>query len=173
MPQIGPLMRFSLALVLAAVLFGCGRSEREETEIAAAPVRALVATLAKDGRWPADRCLCVGQYRADEVQDFPAGVLDGEFARHRWLRRWSDCEAHYGALRRPPGCQGGMTDFVCSLTERSDLPHGTARVVCHVNGQSEALQAAGYLADEYDVREENGRLTVHPVSLGGSSRIHE
>jgi hypothetical protein len=166
-------MRFSLALALAAVLFACGRSEQQEVEIAAAPVRALVAKLDGSGKWPDGRCLCVGHFRDEAVRDFPAGVLDGEFARHRWLRRWSDCEAHYGRMRRPPGCQGGLVDYVCSLTRKDDSPRGTERVVCHVNGQSEALQAAGYLADEYDVREEGGRQVVHPVSVGGSSRIHE
>jgi hypothetical protein len=76
-------------------------------------------------------------------------------------------------VKKPKGCAGGLTDFICSVSERSDLPKGTARVLCHVNGESEAMQKAGYLQDEYDVTEDDGTIRVRPVSLKGSGQIHE
>jgi len=99
-------------------------------------------------------------------------VLDGEFASHPWLRKWSECAPYYGRAKNLKGCSAGMTDFICSVVERSDLPKGTARVLCHVNGEDEALQQE-YLQDEYDVTLDNGAYRVRPVSLKGTGKLHE
>jgi hypothetical protein len=173
MPQIGRGLRWRLLAILALALAACGRSAHKEIELSAAPVRHVVASLAKNDQWKPGKCLCVGHYRDEAVEDFPPGLLDAEFAKHRFLRKWSQCEPYYGRAAKAKGCEGGMTDFICSVAERSDLPSGTARVLCHVNGESEALQKAGYLQDEYDVTEENGSLVVKPVSLNGTGKIHE
>jgi hypothetical protein len=171
MPQIERAVRLSLVLALA--LAGCGRGAHQEIELAAAPVRTVAASLAKNPLWTPGKCLCVGHYREDAVEDFPAGLIDAEFAKHRFLRKWSACEPYYARKAKAKGCESGMTDFICSVSERSDLPKSTARVLCHINGQSEALQKAGYLQDEYDVTEKDGTLVVTPVNLTGSGRIHE
>ena len=171
MPQIGRGLRLSLVAVL--VLAGSGPKTPRESEIAAAPVHQVAASLAKNALWKPGKCLCVGEYREDTVQDFPAGLLQDDFTAHRFLRPWSACEPFYSRKAKAKGCEAGMTDFICSVAVRDDLPKGTSRVLCHVNGQSEALQKAGYLQDEYDVTEKDGTLVVKPVSLKGTGRIHE
>ena len=174
MPQIGRGLRWCCAgLLLAGSLAACGRSARHEAEVSAAPVRVVAAAIAKSGQWKPGKCLCVGHFGNEAVEDFPAGLLDAEFARHSFLRPWSACAPYYGMVKKPKGCGAGLTEFICSVSERTDLPKGTARVLCHVNGESEAMQKAGYLQDEYDVTEENGVLVVKPVSLKGSGQIHE
>jgi hypothetical protein len=160
----------SLAVLLLAG--GCGRAHKE-IAIAAAPVHDVAVRLSKNPQWGPGKCLCVGHYRADAVEDFPAGLIDADLARYPFLRRWTACEPYYSRAAKAKGCEAGMVDFICSVAERKDLPKGTARVFCHVNGQSEALQKAGYLQDEYDVSEKDGTLTVTPVSLSGSGMIHE
>jgi hypothetical protein len=156
--------------LIALLLAGCGRSKEEEIAISAAPVRYAVAALAQH-RVPG-RCLCVGHFRADAVEDFPAGVLEAEYARYPWLHKWSECEPYYGRVQGPMGCSEGMTDFICSVAERKDLPKGTSRVLCHVNGESEALKWQ-YLQDEYEVTKADGRYRVRPVSLKGSGQLDE
>lgn len=173
MPQIGRPMRCALAGILVLVLAACGRSAHQEIELAAAPVRTVSAGLAKNPLWKPGKCLCVGHYRAEAVEDFPPGLLDAEFAKHRFLRQWTACEPYYARRAKAKGCEAGMVDFICSVAERSDMPKGTARVLCHVSGQSEALQKAGYLQDEYDVTERDSALVVTPVSLKGSEKMHE
>lgn len=173
MPQIGRAMRLSLVAVAGLALTACGRSSSKEIALAAAPVREVASSLAKNTQWRPGKCLCVGHYREDAVEDFPAGLLEAEFVKYRFLRPWSACEPYYGRAAKAKGCEAGMTDFICSVAERTDLPPATARVICHVNGQSEALQKAGYLQDEYDVTEEGGALKVRAVSLTGSGWIHE
>jgi hypothetical protein len=171
MPQVGRALRLSLVAVL--VLAGCGPRTPRESEIAAAPVRLVAGKLAKNPLWKPGKCLCVGEFREDVVRDFPADLLGEEFAAYRFLRPWSACEPYYHRKARAQGCQGGMTDFICSVADRDGLPKGTARVLCHVNGQSEALQKAGYLQDEYDITEKDGKLVVKAVSLKGTGMIHE
>jgi hypothetical protein len=156
------------ALLLAA----CGRSEQEEIAISAAPVRTAVASLAQHHVLKPGRCLCVGHFREDAVEDFPAGLLEAEYARYPWLHKWSECEPYYGRVQGPMGCSEGMTDFICSVAVRKDLPKGTARVLCHVNGESVALQQE-YLQDEYEVTKADGRYRVRPVSLKGSGQLDE
>ncbi len=173
MPQIGHGLRWRFVAVLALVLTACGRSVDKEIALSAAPVRLVAASLAKNSAWKPGKCLCVGHYRDEAVEDFPPGLLDAEFTKHRFLRKWSACEPYYGRVAKFKGCEGGMTDFICSVSERTDLPSGTARVLCHVNGESEALQKAGYVQDEYDVTEDGDRLVVKPVSLNGTGKIHE
>jgi hypothetical protein len=173
MPQIGRRLRCAFACLLVVVLAACGRSAHREIELAAAPVRTVAANLAKNPLWKPGKCLCVGHYREDAVEDFPAGLLDAEFAKHPFLRRWTTCEPYYSRRAKAKGCEAGMVDFICSVSERTDLPKRTARVLCHVSGQSEALQKAGYLQDEYDVTDQGSTLTVKPVSLKGSEKIHE
>jgi hypothetical protein len=171
MPHSASALRIGMAF-LTVFLAGCGRSEEEEAAIAAAPVRTVVASLAQHRVLKPGRCLCVGHFRADAVEDFPAGLLAEEFAKHPWLHKWSECEPYYGSIRGPMGCNEGMTDFICSVAERQDLPKGTSRVLCHVNGESEALQKE-YLQDEYDVTYADGRYRVRPVSLKGSGQLDE
>lgn len=173
MPQLGRRLRMGTLVAAALVLAGCGQSDRREAETAAAPVRQVVERLSNRPEWVTGKCLCVGMFREDAVEDFPAGLLQPEFARHAWLHNWSECEPHYSRPDRLNGCGGGMVDFVCSISERRDLPQGTTRVLCHVNGQSEALQKEGYLQDEYDVTLKDGRYVARPVSLKGTSKIHE
>jgi hypothetical protein len=172
MPQLARALRMGMALTAMLALAACGRSEEQEIAVSAAPVRHVVASLAQHGAWKSGNCLCVGHFREDVVEDFPAGVLDGEFARHPWLRKWSECAPYYGRAKNLKGCAVGMTDFICSVAERSDLPKGTARVLCHVNGEDEALQQE-YLQDEYDVTFDNGTYHVRPVSLKGTGILHE
>lgn len=171
MPQFGRVGGMALLVAAALLVTSCGRSKDEETALSAAPVRYVVTSAA--GKWQTGKCLCVGHFREDAVEDFPSGLLDAEYARHPWLRKWSQCEASYGQAKRLKGCSGGLTDFICSVSERTDLPHGTARVICHVNGESEAMQKEGYLQDEYDVSTDDGRYGVHPVSQRASDKIHE
>jgi len=174
MPQIGRGLRWCCAgVLLLGSLAACGRSERREAEVSAAPVRVVAAAIATSGKWRPGRCLCVGHFRDEAVEDFPAGLLDAEFARHNFLRPWSACEPYYGMVKKPKGCAAGLTDFICSVSGRTDLPKGTTRVLCHVNGESEAMQKAGYLQDEYDVTPEGDGYRIRPVSLKGSGKIHE
>lgn len=168
MPQLGRALRTGMMLVLG-VLAACGRSEQREAETAAAPVRHVVDRLSNQAKWlkvPA-KCLCVGLFRGDDVVDFPAGVLGDEFARHRWLRNWSECAPMYGQKQGLADCRGGMSDYICSVADRPDQPAGTERVMCHVNGENELL------LDEYDVMRNDNGLVVHPVSLKASAKLHE
>lgn len=141
--------------------------------MSAAPVRLVAASLAKPGHWTAGQCLCVAHFGKEAVEDFPVGVLDDEFARHKFLRKWSACVPFYGKMKSLKGCEQGMTDYICAVADRKDMPKDTKRVLCHVNGESEALQREGYLQDEFDVVEKDGRYEVHAVSLAGSEMIHE
>lgn len=170
MPQFSPLMRWSLALLLLAA--GCGRSPQEEIALSAAPVRHVAAKLSQSGKWIPGRCLCVGHFREDAVEDFPAGVLDADYAAHPFLRKWSDCAPYYGRAKSLKGCEEGMTDFICSVSEQAGAS-GAARVLCHINGESEAMQKEGYLQDDYDVTKKDGGYEVHPVNVKGSAKIHE
>ncbi len=174
MPHFGRWVRTGLLIAAAVLVTSCGRSKDEETALSAAPVRHVVALASLAGKWQPGKCLCVGHFREDTVEDFPAGLLREEFARHPWLRNWSACDAHYGRPKSFKGCEGGMTDFICSVSERSDLPSGITRVICHVNGQSEAMQREGYLQDEYNVTKgDDGEYVVLTVSSKASDKIHE
>ena len=168
MPQLAHALRTGLALG-ALVLAACGRGGEREAEAAAAPVRQLVDRLSTHPNWlkqPA-KCLCVGFFRGEDVIDFPAGILDDEFARHRWLRKWSECAPMYGRKHGLAVCRGGMSDYICSVADRPGLPQGTMRVMCHVNGENELL------LDEYDVSGNEGALSVRPVSQKATSKLHE
>lgn len=172
MPHFGGMVRTGLLLAAALVVTSCGRSPEEETALSAAPVRQVVASVAD--KWHAGRCLCVGHFRQDAVEDFPPDLLRAEFAKHRWLRNWSQCDAHYGNPKSLKGCEGGMTDFICSVSDRADLPRGTSQVICHVSGQSEAMRKEGYLQDEYHVTQAaDGSYIVGSISQKGSAKIHE
>jgi hypothetical protein len=173
MPQIGRAARLCFVGLLATMLASCGRSAEQETALAAAPVRQVAASLARNPAWAPGRCLCAGHFRDEGIEDFPPGLIDGEYARYPFLRKWSECAPYYGRVANFKGCEKGMTDFICSVADREGLPKGTARVLCHVNGESEAMRKAGYLQDEYDVTEKDGALSVKPVSLKGSGKINE
>jgi hypothetical protein len=170
MPQLAHALRTGSALLLGAlVLAACGRGDQREAEAAAAPVRHVVDRLSTHPNWlkqPA-KCLCVGLFRGEDVVDFPAGSLDDEFARHRWLRNWSECAPMYGRKHGLADCRGGMTDYICSVADQAGLPPGTVRVMCHVNGENELL------LDEYDVSGSEGALSVRPVSQKATSKLHE
>jgi hypothetical protein len=156
------------------LLAACGRNSQREAEIAAAPVRQLVAQLSNHPKWRdgQGRCLCVGLYREETVEDFPAGLLNAEFSRHHWVRNWSECAPYYARAKGMKDCHGGMTDYICSVADRPGLPSGTSRVLCHVAGQSEALQKE-YLQDEFDVTSQNGTHTVHAVSLKATGMLRD
>jgi hypothetical protein len=161
------LERTLLLLAALAMLAGCGPGERREAELAAAPVRQVLDNLASHPKWQAGRCLCVGLFRGEEVEDFPAGLLDEEYAKHRWVRRWSSCAPLYGMAKGLPGCAGGMTDYICGIAEASDPFGGKSRVKCHVNGKNELL------TDEYDVTETDGRLAAARVVSTAFNRLNE
>jgi hypothetical protein len=165
MPQFERGLRTGLALAAALILTSCGRNAQHEAELSAAPVRHIVAALSQHPNWTPGKCLCVGQFTGDAVEDFPAGVLKAEFASHPWVRNWSECAPYYGRTRGLAQCKAGMTDYICSVMERSDLPSGTTRVECHINGKNELL------FDEYDVADDGQR--VRPVSLKASEKLHE
>ena len=116
------------------------------------------------------RCLCVGLFLNDDVADFPSGVLDDVFARHRWVRNWSECAPMYGKKKGLDDCRGGMADYICSVAERPGLPEGTTRVLCHVAGENKALQDE-YLQDEFNVVRQDSGPVAHPVSLKASAKL--
>jgi hypothetical protein len=165
MPQIERVLRTGLALATALMLTSCGRNANQEAELAAAPVRHIVAALSQHPNWKPGKCLCVGQFTGDAVEDFPTGILKPEFSSHPWVRNWSECAPYYGRSHGLAQCNAGMTDYICSVTERSDLPSGTTRVECHINGKNELL------FDEYDVAADG--FVVRPVSLKASEKLRE
>ncbi len=168
MPQTGRVMRNSLVLAVAGLLLAaCGPSADHEAETAAAPVRLAVASLVNKPTWKQSRCLCVGLFRNDTVEDFPPNTLKDEFARHPWLRKWSECAPLYGSRKSLVQCKAGMTDYICSTAERAGLPAGTTRVICHVNGKNELL------FDEYDVTQQGSGLVVHSVSVKALPKLDE
>lgn len=165
MPQIVHVLRTGLALAAALILTSCGRNAQHEAELSAAPVKHIVAALSQHPNWKPGKCLCVGQFTGDAVEDFPSGVLKAEFARHPWMRNWSECAPYYGRVHGLAQCKEGMADYICSVAERSDLPSGTTRVECHINGKNELL------FDEYDVTDDGQQ--VRPVSLKASEKLRE
>ena len=168
MPQIGYGLRNSLSLAMAGLLLvACGPKADPEAELAAAPVRHAVATLEKSAKWQKGKCLCAGIFRGETVEDFPAGLLKAEFDSHPWLRNWSECSVHYVKKSGIPQCKAGMTDYVCSTAVRPDLPAGTTRVLCHVNGKNELL------FDEYDVTQQEDGLSVKPISVKALYKTYE
>ena len=164
MPHFARAMRTGSALAaVALVLASCGRNTQREAELSAAPVRHIVAALSQHPNWKPGKCLCVGQFNGDAVEDFPADVLKVEFTSHPWVRNWSECAPYYGRARGLAQCKEGMTDYICNVAERTDLPSGTTRVQCHINGKDELL------FDEYDVSDDG--LVVHPVSMKASAKL--
>lgn len=168
MPQTGRGMRNCLILAVAGLfLAACGPNADQEAQTAAAPVRLAVASLVKKPTWKKARCLCVGMFRNDTVEDFPKSVLKDEFAQYSWVRNWSECAPLYGRHKGLAQCKEGMTDYICSTAERDGLPAGTTRVICHVNGKNELL------SDEYDVSGQGGSLVVHPISVKALPKLDE
>jgi hypothetical protein len=161
------LERTLLMLAAFALLSGCGPDERREAELAAVPVRSVVAALSVHPRWQGGQCLCVGHFRGETVGDFPEGVLDGLFARRRWVRRWFECAPHYGQKNGLADCRAGMTDYICGVAKHPGLPEGTTRVTCYVNGKNELL------IDEYNVTDEGGRFSAARVVSKAFDRLHE
>jgi hypothetical protein len=148
-----------LVLAVAGLfLAACGPRGDHEAETVAAPVRMAVASLVNNPGWKKDKCLCVGLFRGDAVQDFPPEVLKATFASHPWVRNWSECAPLYGHNKGLAQCKGGMKDYICSTAVLEGLPEGTTRVICHVNGKNQLL------ADEYNVRVDDGRFGVRALS---------
>ncbi len=166
MAQFASALRRGLALAGAVLLLAsCGRSAQREAELSAAPVRRVVAALSQSPAWQPGRCLCVGQFTGDAVQDFPPGLLTAEFAAHKWVRNWSECAPNYGRVKGLAQCPRGMSDYICSTSEAAGLPSGTTRVQCHVNGKNELL------FDEYNVSRRGGQFVAHPVSLNATRKL--
>ena len=156
-----------------ALLAGCGQNVPQETAQAVAPVRLVVDQLAKHPTWRdgAGRCLCVGHYREDGVEDFPPGLLDDMRARHAWVHNWSECAPYYGRKIKLAGCGGGTADYVCTVVARSNAER-TARVLCHAAGENKVLQD-GFLQDEYDVSEKDGAFTARAVGQRALAKLYE
>lgn len=168
MPQIAGKVKNAVVLaLLGLMLAACEQNADREAETAAAPVRHVVTALAKSPQWAKGKCLCAGLFRGEAVEDFPAGLLAGEFKAHPFLRNWSECAALYGKKQGLSQCKAGMIDYICSTAERADLPAGTTRVMCHVNGKNELL------FDEYDVTRQEDRLTVTPISVKALYKTYE
>ena len=163
MPQTGRRVRNCLVLAVASLLGACGPGGDREAETAAAPVRVAVASLPSNPLWKKDKCLCVGMFRGDAVEDFPPEVLKATFASHSFVRNWSECAPLYGHSKGLTQCKGGMTDYICSTAVREGLPEGTTRVICHVNSKSQ------FLADEYDVTRPGEGYVAHPIRVGALS----
>ena len=161
------LERTLLVLAASALLAGCGPNERREAELSAAPVLKLVDSLAVHPKWQEGRCLCVGHFLGEAVEDFPEDMFAGLYARHRWLRRWTECAPLYGKKKGLPMCRVSMIDYICGVTEHPDLPKGTSRVKCFVNGKNELL------IDEYNVTEKGGRLEAARVVSTAFQKLHE
>lgn len=168
MPQIRRGVKNSLVLAMAGLMLAaCGPKSDPEAELTAAPVRFAVSALEKNAKWQKGRCLCAGIFRGEAVEDFPAGLLQAEFSSHPWLRNWSECSVHYGKKQGLAQCKAGMTDYICSTAVRSDLPAGTTRVLCHVNGKNELL------FDEYDVTRQEDGLHVKPINVKALSTVSQ
>lgn len=73
----------------------------------------------------------------------------------------------YGRKSGLADCRGGMADYICTVVERADLPAGTSRVECRVNGENELL------LDEYDVVRNDRGFYVRSVSLKASAKLNE
>jgi hypothetical protein len=168
MPQIRVRVKTSLALLMAGFLLGsCGKPADREAELVAAPIRYAIADLAKNPKWEKGRCLCAAIFRGEAVEDLPKDLLQAEFATHPWVRNWSECAVHYGKKDGIAVCKAGMTDYICSTATRNDLPAGTTRVLCHVNGKNELL------FDEYDVTRQEERLTVKVLSMKSLTKTYD
>jgi len=125
------------------------------------------------GQWKPGKCLCVGHFREEAVEDFPAGLLDTEFARFGFLRQWSTCAPYYGMVKKPKGCGAGLTEFICSVSERTDLPKYSPRALPRQR-RNEAMQKGGIFARRIRLSARRAKgYRVHPVSLKGSGKIHE
>lgn len=160
MPQTGHRMRNCLVFGVAGLLLvACGPGGDREAETVAAPVRMAIASLANNPSWKQDKCLCVGMFRGDTVEDFPPEVLKETFARHPFVRNWSECAPLYGRSKGLAQCKGGMRDYICSTAEREGLPAGTTRVICHVNGKNQLL------SDEYDVTRQDEGFVARPINV--------
>lgn len=166
MPQVTPALRTGMVLAAAALLLiSCGPNDQRQAELSAAPVRRVVAMLSLHPNWKPGRCLCVGQFNKDAVEDFPAGLLSAEFTAHKWVRNWSECAPNYGRAKGIAQCGAGMTDYICSVAEKPGLPSGTTRVECHINAKNELL------FDEYDVSTGDDGFVVRPISQKASERL--
>jgi len=164
----GKLERTLLVLAACAVLAGCGGNGRREAELAATPVRQVIASLSVHPHWQAGRCLCVGHFHGKTVEDFPDGVLDDVYAKRPWIRRWTECAPLYGQKKGLPQCRVSMTDYICGVAAKQpDLPKGTTRVRCFVNGANELL------IDEYNVTEEGGRFAAKRIVSKAFDKLHE
>ena len=175
MPQLAHALRTGSALaVCALVLAACGQEVPREAAQAVAPVRLVVDQLSRHSKWRdgAGRCLCVGFFRDEDVEDFPASLLDDMRARHAWVHNWSECAPYYGRKANLNGCGSGKTDYICIVAAGSNSPPGTARVLCHAAGDSKALQDE-YLQDEYAVSEKDGTFAARAVSQKALVKLYE
>jgi len=176
MPQVSRPLRTGMVLLAAvSVLSACGRNVPRETEQAMAPVRVVVEQLSKHPKWSNvdGRCLCVGHFGDEEgVEDFPPSLIDDVRSRHTWVHNWSECASYYGRKIKLKGCGGGKTDYICLVVDRSNLPPGTTRVLCHAAGENKALQYE-FLHDDYDVSEKDGVFTARPVSQNALMKLYE
>ena len=175
MPQLGRQVRTGMMLfATAALAAACGQEVPRDATQAVAAVRLTVDQLARYPKWRdgAGRCLCVGLFRDEGVEDFPVSLLADMRARHDWVHNWSECAPYYGHKAKLKGCEAGKTDYVCMVVERSNLPPGTARVLCHAAGEGKAMQYQ-FVQDEFDVSEKDGIFAARPISQRALVKLYE
>lgn len=139
-----PLPRYTVPtacvlLICSSLLAGCD-DERHNAEAAAAPIRQMIEEISshkyviKSGR-----CVCIGYgWKIDAngvpiggTKDYPAGILDNEFAHIPWMHRRSECISHQGQKGNWSSCSLGTTEVVCGVLERPNLPKEVTHVSCH------------------------------------------
>jgi hypothetical protein len=158
----GRTLRFAL-IGCCALLAACGREDRVDAEVSAAPIRQMVSGMLSRPNFKIapGRCMCAGYKQSGSVQNFPAGVLDDLYARCPWLRRWSDCSEFDGQILSSVDCSHGATKYVCGVVDQPSVAKGARRVECRA--YNDPLN--GY-AEGWDVsRTDLGKLIAKPTGL--------
>jgi hypothetical protein len=153
------MMKWMAGSVLVAsclVLAGCGPKDTTDAQASAAPVRQMEAFI----KAPPKNGICVG-FRSEAgkpVEDFPAGVLDAEYGKNKWMKRASTCPDPV-AHKPDPTQYGYMT---CGVTTRdaSNLPQ---KVTCVLQGTRDSTV-------EYDVgKDASGQFTIQAAHVASPS----
>ena len=153
-----------LALIGCCALLGaCGRQDRGDAEVSAAPVRLIISEmLARKGfKMPDGKCMCPGFQQDGEVKDFPPGVIDDLYAHSAWLHRWSDCAEFNGQLLTSSTCTLGATKFVCGIVDQPGTATDAKRVECRVYNAPLDGFVTGWEVSHTD----SGKLVAKPSGL--------